>query len=129
MPQAASIPIADSVPVTRNYPPVGTANGISNHADVSTAGTPAGQSTFVLKLKPATNSTARRVDIVFALPVEYTDTSTSEVLVKDTFRFTGQWIIPPTSTALLRANFEALVRNLISHATVKGYIKDGDPEY
>lgn len=129
MPQAATIAIADSVPVTRNYPPVNVSGLTANHTDVSTAATPAGQSSFSLKLKPATNTTARRVDVTFALPVEYTDSTTGNVLTKDFFRFDGHWVVPPSSTAIQRANFEALVRNLISHATVKGYIKDGDPEY
>lgn len=129
MPSAAVIAIADSVPVTRNYVPVNVSGLSAQHADITTAGTPAGQSSFALKLKQATNTTARRVDLNLALPVEYTDSTTGNVLVKDIFRFQASWIVPPTATALQRANFEALARNLVAHATVKGYVKDGDPEY
>lgn len=129
MPSAATIAIADSVPVTRNYVPSSIAGLVASHADVTTAGTPAGQSTFSLKLKPATNVSARRVNLTFALPIEYTDSTTGLVMSKDTFRASVEWVVPPMSTVLQRANFEALVRNLIGHATVKGYVTSGDAEY
>lgn len=129
MPQSATITIADAVPVSRNYVPINISGLVAQHADTATSSTPAGQSTFTMKLKPATNTTARRVHVDFALPVEYTDSATGNVLTKDVFRFSGEWVVPPTATATMRSNFEALVRNLIGHATVKGYIKDGDPEY
>jgi hypothetical protein len=129
MPQAASIAIADNTPTTRNYNPVNVSGLTARHADVTTAATPAGQSYFTLELRPATSTVARKVNIDFALPVEYTDSTTGNILTKDVFRFKGEWILPPNSTATMRGHFEALIRNLISHATVKGYIKDGDPEY
>lgn len=129
MPSAASIAIADSVPVTRNYPPSSVSGYVASHVDVSTAATPAGQSSFTLKLKPATTTVARRVDMTFVLPVEYTDSTTGNILVKDTFRFSGGWVVPPSATALQVANFEALVRNLIANATVQGYVKTGANEY
>lgn len=129
MASAANIAIADSVPTTRNYPPVNVSGMTAMHSDITTAATAAGQSSLTLKAKPASNGTARRVDITFAMPVEYTDSSTGNVLVKDTFRFNGQWVIPPGAVLLQRANFEALVRNLIAHVVVQNYVKLGEVEY
>lgn len=127
MAQAATITIADSVPTNRNYNPISTGNGIAIHVDTVTAQTPAGQSVMSMKLKRATGTTAQRVNVKFDLPVESTVDGT--IVVNDVFRFEGSWVIPPSATALQRYNFEALVRNAISHAVVKAYVKDGDPEF
>jgi hypothetical protein len=129
MPNAAVISIADAVPATRAYTPISVSGNLAIHADTASAQTPAGQSTLQLKLKPATNTVSRRVNLDMAVPVEYTDSSTGNVLVKDTFRFKGEWVVPPTATSADTANFRTLVQNAVAHATVVGYVEDGDPEY
>lgn len=129
MANAAVIVLADSVPANRNYNPVNVSGNVAVHTDTATALTPAGQSSFSLKLRPATNTLARKVDLDFALPVEYTDTNTGNILTKDTFRHVSYTLVPPNATALQIANFEALVRNLYGHATYKAYVKNGEPEF
>lgn len=129
MPSAASIAIADSVPVTRNYAPFMITGLQASHIDSATAATPQGQSSFSFKLRQATATLARQFDLNFALPVEYTDSTTGNVLTKDCFRFQGRWLVPPSAVLLQRNNFEALVRNLIANTVVRGYVISGDAEY
>lgn len=127
MPQAADYLIADSVPVSRTYSPFSISGLAARFVDLATAATAAGQSYFELVLKPATTLVARTVNLTFVLPIEYTDSTTGNVLVKDNFRFKAQWVSPPNATALQRANFEALVRNAIWGTMVRDYVKDGKP--
>lgn len=129
MPAASTLVLADSVPTNRNYVPFTITGLDALFVDVATAATPAGRSRLSINLKPATGTTAQQVNIQISLPVEYTDSTTGNILTKDTFRFKGQWIAPPGATVLQRNNFRALVQNAVAHAVVQGYIKDGDPVY
>lgn len=129
MPSAATIVLADSVPANRNYVPVSVSGDLARHADTTTAATPAGQSILLLRIRPATNSMARKVNVDFSLPVEYTDSTTGNVLTKDTFRGKSEILIPPTATALQRSNFWALYKSLMAHATLLSYVVNGEPEY
>lgn len=125
----AQISISDSVPVVRLYKPRNIIGLIASWCDVGTALTAMGQSVIEMVLSPATYTKARRVKVSLTLPIEYTDSTTGIVTVKDTFRFEAVWVIPPNAVALQRANFEALCANTVKHATIQAAVRDGEGVY
>lgn len=71
-----------------------------------------------------------RVKVAFSMPIEEeTEVGSGVYRVVDTARFNGDWVLPSSLTAANRADLEAFVANLVTHAVVDACIADLDPPY
>lgn len=127
MPSTASLTIADSVPANHVYEPVQVTPAKALFLNKATS-IPASNEQVVLGFNIAT--AARATDKVFTnLFMPFEKTVDGEILVRSTARFFGQWVTPADMSDQERADFVALVQNMIGHASVAGYVTDRDPFY
>lgn len=128
MPTAATIVVADSTPTNRTYSPVQISPALSMLLDKSTANIAEGQAQIILGFSlGSTKRPTDRVVVRHNFPVEREVDGVWTVVA--TARFIGEWIVPTVMTQTERNHFEALCDNLVSHATVEGYVADRDPFY
>jgi hypothetical protein len=129
MPTAANIVINDAVPAARTFAPVTVSPGRSALYEKTVSLTSGGMASIVLDFSLASpKRKTDRVAVRLNLPKEVTDVN-GVTTVASTARFEGVWVIPENFTTAERGDFEALVDNLIGHATVEAYVKSRDPFY
>lgn len=68
-----------------------------------------------------------RVDVRLNHPFEITKDGI--VVVRDVARFYGQYVLPSGMSDADRLRFSTMVKNMIAHAVITGYVTSRDPYY
>lgn len=130
MPVASNIVINDAVPTARTFTPIQVGPARSVLIEKNVALTAAGMCTIVLDFSMANSKRKTdRVAVRCNVPIERTDSTSGLTSVVGVARYEGTWVNPDMLTVAERNNVEAMVRNLVSHTIVQGYVKSRDPFY
>jgi len=120
MPSAAQLVIADQVPTNHNFDPVEAAMVKTTWVNTE-ATTSLGRMTVSAGISLATaKRPTNRVTVRVAKPFEYT--ADGIVLIRDTARYNGEFVLPSAMSATEMLYFEAICRNFTGHATIKAMI-------
>lgn len=123
MPAATSISVNDAAPTAHVFVPVSVTPQLSLFRNVAAAATSATEENIGLSLSRATaNRPTNKVKITINLPHETLALNSIDTVVRDTFRFVGEFIIPDQMSTAERTDAEAVVRNALAVAAIKGYI-------
>lgn len=126
MPSAASLSINDATPTAHVFVPVSVSPQLSLFRNTASAAISASEEQIGLSLSRANaGRSTNKIKVTVALPHE--QTIDGAVVVRDTFRFSGEWVIPETMSSTERGHAEAIVQNAINHATIGGYITALEP--
>jgi hypothetical protein len=128
MPAATTISINDANPTAHVYVPVTSEGGLSIYRNVADATISAAEEQIGLSLSRA--SSARTTDKAkFTLSVPHEQTVDGAVVVRDVARADVTVTLPNTMTSGERADFAALLQNLLADSVVEDYITDLIPTW
>lgn len=126
MPAAASLSISDATPTAHVFVPVSVSPQLSLFRNTADAAVSASEEQIGLSLSRATSSRAtNKAKITISLPHE--QTIDGAVVVRDTFRFSGEFVIPDTMSSTERNHAITIVKNAMANATVMGYVSSLEP--
>lgn len=126
MPAATSLSINDATPTAHVFVPVSVSPQLSLFRNVADAAISASEEQIGLSLSRATaNRSTNKVKLTLSVPHE--QTIDGAVVVRDTFRFTGEWVIPDSMSSTERADAAALVKNALANADIEDYVTDLEP--
>lgn len=126
MPAASSLSVNDSTPTAHVYVPRQVSPNLSIFRNTADAAVAATEEQIGLSFSPASSSReTNKVKISLAVPHE--QTVDGAVVVRDTFRFNGEFVIPDGMSSTERAHAAALVANMLDNADISGYITDLEP--
>jgi hypothetical protein len=123
MPSAASLSINDATPTAHVFVPVSVSPQLSLFRNVAGAAISASEEQVGLSLSRATaNRATNKVKLTLSVPHE--QTIDGQVVVRDIFRFSGEFVLPDSMSAAERGHAMALVLNAMTHADVQDYVTD-----
>lgn len=125
MPAATSISANDSGAVAHVFVPVSVTPQLSLFRNTATAAMSASEENIGLSLSRASaNRPTNKVKITINIPHESLAPNGIDYVVRDTFRFVGEWVIPDLMSTAERNDAETIVRNVLNVTALKNYIKD-----
>lgn len=128
MAAASTITINDGTPTAHNFVPARKSGDKVVWEERTTASTPRGFYTITIN-QSKTNGPVIRSKISLAMPVEVQDTDTGLYSYADVCRFNIDVLIPVNSTATVRADTYAYLKNLMADSVIDSLIADIDPPY
>lgn len=128
MPQAANITVNNGSAVAKTFTLLAPAAGDDSICILALkeGGSPAVYPTVTMSARKTANK-ARKAILKVHIPFAYTDTTTGLVKAGPAFEFNGSSSIPEDFPESMRNDAIAFTANLIAHALVKEFLRDGYP--